>query len=93
MTAPVSRAPVDGQVTTVGAGMKIEMLKLKEPFTLGQLIDVVTEKYPEQVAAASPSAIHGNVAYWVKVGRLEKLGDGREAKIRIIDRAWFAGSQ
>jgi hypothetical protein len=75
---------------SVGEALKREMVGLGTAFTAPEIIERLCKKYPALMEPAEASyRVKGNLAYWLKTGRVKCQGSGKAARYTISDRNWF----
>ena len=71
---------------SLGGAMKLLARTLPQPFSLADLRAALEADadFAKVLAETHPSTIHGNLAYWTKVGKIQKTGEGDAALYRNV---------
>lgn len=88
-TTPAADSTATGTPTTFGAAMKLEILRIAQPFTADALRTVVAANHATLMEGVGESALSGNLSYWTSKGRLEKTATG----YRVLEREFFQTQQ
>lgn len=86
--------PASGDApATFGAAMKLEIVRIKQPFTADELRQVLAANHAALVADVGDNALGANLAYWAAKARLQKVGMGNQAAYRVLEPEFFQTPQ
>lgn len=71
---------------TLAPAMKFLARKTSKPFTLGNMFEALRADgdFARLLADGAPNRVYGNLAYWVKTGKLTRSGEGEGALYTVV---------